>query len=272
MKVAFWSNVRGKSCVTSNLACMSVLSALGRPGRRTIIFENHKNIINLGNTYFRPSSETVNEHTNYMAMTGMDKVLQFVRQDEALPEERFYRYTKELLGRQLCYLPAMSVSSPDILEYQMSRECKRTLRYLEQYGDVVLVDTSPAPLESSRKILQEADVVVVNLVQNESMLSHFFRNYSDIQKKAFYIIGNYEREQALDKRAIIQHYGVGNHQIGTVPHHGEYADALSSGRLVSFLSENYLCGRENPNYSFMTAVRETEALFWDRLGEKGNKG
>ena len=41
MKIAFWSNVRGHSGVTSNLACISVLSALSCPNERTIVFEKH---------------------------------------------------------------------------------------------------------------------------------------------------------------------------------------------------------------------------------------
>ena len=56
MKIAFWSNVRGHSGVTSNLACISVLSALSCPNERTIVFENHKNIVNLGSTYYHPQS------------------------------------------------------------------------------------------------------------------------------------------------------------------------------------------------------------------------
>ena len=57
MKVAFWSNGRGRSCVTSNLACVSVLSVLNCPKERTIVFENHKNIVNLGSTLFHQTSD-----------------------------------------------------------------------------------------------------------------------------------------------------------------------------------------------------------------------
>lgn len=266
MKVAFWSNVRGKSCVTSNLACISVLSALRCPGRRTIVFENHQNIINLGNTYFSPYSDnTVNEHSNYSVITGLEKIFQFVKQGEVLPEDSFFRYTKDFLGRQLFYLPTESIHNADILEYQMSKECRRTLDYLERYGDMVFVDTTAAPLASSRKILQEADIVVVNLVQNPSMLSHFFRNYSDVRKKAFYLIGNYEEERTLNKRAIMQEYGIMENQIGTVLHHSGFADALSNGQLIPFLLRNYYCGQGDENYSFIAAAKEAEQLFYNQI-------
>lgn len=270
MKVAFWSNVRGKSCVTSNLACISVLSALRCPGRRTIVFENHQNITNLGNTYFSPYSDNiVNESTNYSVSTGLEKIFQFVEQGELLPEDRFFCYTKDFLGKQLLYLSSESIHNADMLEYQMSKECCRTLDYLEKYSDMVFVDTSAAPLASSRKILQEADIVVVNLVQNPSTLSHFFRNYSDIRKKAFYIIGNYEEERTLNKRAIMQEYGIMGNQIGTVLHNSGFADALSNGQLIPFLSKNYCCDPYDENYPFIAAAKEAEQLFYNHVWNKG---
>lgn len=271
MKVAFWSNVRGKSCVTSNLACMSVLSALRCPGRRTIVFENHQNMINLGNTYFRPYSDnTVNESTNYSVITGLEKIFQFVEQGELLSEDRFLRYTNDFLGKQLLYLSSESIHNADILEYRMSKECCRTLDYLEKYSDMVFVDTSAAPLVSSRKILQEADIVVVNLVQNPSMLSHFFRNFSDIRKKAFYIVGNYEEERTLNKHAIMQKYGIMEDRIGTVFHNSDFADALSNGQLIPFLSKNYCCNPDDVNYPFINAAKQAEQLFYNHIWNRGD--
>lgn len=266
MKVAFWSNVRGKSCVTSNLACISVLAALGCPERRTIVLENHQNIVNLGSTYFSPQSNgTVNENSGYTVDTGLGKVLQVVEKGERLSEEMFYRYARGYLGKQLFYLPTESVESADALEYQMARKCGRTLRFLEHYGEMILIDTSAAPLESSRRILQEVDLVVVNLNQNKQMLSHFFRNYSALREKAFYLIGNYDDESEMNKYTIMGKYGVPEDEIGTIPHNTQFADAVSGGRLIPFLLKNYRCGEKNVNFSFMRAAKEAEQLIRDRL-------
>lgn len=40
MKIAFWSNSPGKSGVTGNLSCISILSAMSEPSRM-VLFENH---------------------------------------------------------------------------------------------------------------------------------------------------------------------------------------------------------------------------------------
>lgn len=61
------------------LACISVLSALSCPNERTIVFENHKNIVNLGSTYYHPQSAgCVREPMYYQTTSGLEKVLQLV--------------------------------------------------------------------------------------------------------------------------------------------------------------------------------------------------
>lgn len=88
MKIAFWSNVRGHSGVTSNLACISVLSALSCPNERTIVFENHKNIVNLGSTYYHPQSAgCVREPMYYQTASGLEKVLQLVEKEKNFPKK-----------------------------------------------------------------------------------------------------------------------------------------------------------------------------------------
>lgn len=266
MKVAFWSNVRGRSCVTSNLACISVLSALSRPAEKTIIFENHQNIINLGSTLFSQNSDNeVNEVNRYTVEQGLGKVMKLVEEGKILSEECFFRFATDYLGKRLFYLPAGGVWNPDFLEYQMDKDCIRTMNYLELYSDLVMVDTSAASLASSRKILQQADVVVVNLTQNEQMLSHFFRNYASVQAKAFYLIGNYDMDSQLSKSYIVNNYHVQGDRIGTVPHNTQYSDAISSGRIIPFFLKNYECSRNSKNYPFFAMAKEAVELFRNHL-------
>lgn len=138
MKIAFWSNVRGHSGVTSNLACISVLSALSCPNERTIVFENHKNIVNLGSTYYHPQSAgCVREPMYYQTASGLEKVLQLVEKGEELSEENLYGLTKDYLGKRLFYLPSEPVKSSDYLEYYLEREAVRTMECLERLSDMV---------------------------------------------------------------------------------------------------------------------------------------
>ena len=266
MKVAFWSNGRGRSCVTSNLACVSVLSALNCPKERTIVFENHKNIVNLGSTLFHQTSDDgIREPATYQTGSGLGKVLRLIEQGEEISEENLYCFTEDYLGKRLFYLPSEPVKSSDYLEYYLERDAIRTMDFLEKYSDTVMVDTSSAPLASSRKILQKADLVVVNLSQNLQVLSHFFRNYSSIQEKAFYLIGDYDNRSELTRGEIMRRFHIPGSRIGTIPHDSGFSDAISDGKLIPFLMRHYSCCYGDERYPFMAAAKEAVDLFHIRL-------
>ncbi len=267
MKVAFWSNTRGRSCVTSNLACISVLSTLSSSDqRRTIVLENHQNILNLGNALFsQQSRQEVRENKSYQVEYGLSRLLRSMEEGEKISENTVLRYAENFLGKKLFYLPAGGTRNQEMLEYRLERDCVRTIKFLEQYGDLVLVDTAAAPLASSRKILRQADLVVVNLSQNRQMLDHFFRNYSEIRKKAFYLIGNYDEGSELTRGEVIKRYEIPGSQLGIIPHNVQFSDALSDGELIPFLLRNYHCGESDCNYHFMASVKEAADLFERQL-------
>ncbi|MBO5489507.1 MAG: hypothetical protein J5972_06350 [Eubacterium sp.] len=249
MRIAFWSNTRGKTCVTSNLACISILATMNvqQAGGRTILFENHQSIINLGNILFSQISDNmVGQEPVYRAHRGMEEILELLCKgvDSELP---IIQNAKEYLGQKLLYLPTYAYGNSDVLEYRLERGCNELFEYLERYNDLVFVDTSANPLRSSRKILQCSDLIVVNLIQNEAMLSHFFRNYQGIREKAFYLIGNYEEKSCLDRETICGKYGIPRERIAVIPRNLHFSDALSSGRVIDFLAskEKKVLSRED---------------------------
>lgn len=271
MKVAFWSNGRGRSCVTSNLACMSVLSVLNRPDERAIIFENHRNIINLGSTLLNTySNNEIKENSEYHIESGLDKVLRLVESGTEMTEERLHGLSKEFLGRRLLYLPTDEKSAEN-LEYYLEREAVRAMSYMEQHSSVVFVDTTAAPLASSRMILQQTDFVVVNLSQNLQMLDHFFRNFKSIQEKAFYLIGNYDIHSQLTRDVIQKRYHISQERIGVIPHNANFSDAISNGSLIPFLISHYSCKKNDENYEFIRYAREAQDMFRFLTHEKERK-
>lgn len=268
MKVAFWSNARGKSCVTSNLACISILSILSSDSldKRTIIFENHQNMINLGNVLISPNSKNeVRENNHYCVEQGLSQVLCHIENGRKMTGKEIFHYSEQYLGKQLFYFPSAGVRNAELLEYQLERECVQAMQYLERYSSRVFIDTASTALASSRKILQQADVIVVNLSQNQWTLEHFFGNYSSIQKKAFYVIGNYDADASLTRGKIIQKYGIPGKKIAVIPHCAQFSDALSEGMTIPFLLGNYYCGEENPNYCFIQEAKEAVQLFENHL-------
>lgn len=259
MKIAFWSNSPGKTGVTGNLACISILSAMYQPSEM-VLFENHVNINNLGSTFLNQNSyDRLQEKSLYFVENGLGRILSYCDMGDQIHSGMIYRTSLSVFNQEVFYLPTGGINK-DLLEYRLNRHAAEVLQLLEHFYSTVCIDLSSSSLESSRKILKEADLVVVNLCQNNQLLSHLFRNFSEIRKKAFYVIGNYDARSVITKSDIVKRFGLPGAVVGTIPYNRRFADALTKGQVIPFLLKNYSCARENVNYDFMSAVKETVCL------------
>lgn len=259
MKIAFWSNSPGKTGVTGNLSCISIVSAMYHTSEM-VLFENHANINNLGSTFLNPNSyDRLQEKNSYFVENGLGRVLSYCDMGDIVNAGMVYRTCLSVFDQRVFYLPGGGMNR-DLMEYRLRKHAGDVMEMLERVYPTVCVDISSSSLESSRKILKEADLVVVNLCQNNQQLSHFFRNFSEIQKKAFYVIGNYDSRSEITKHDIVKRFGLPGFMVGTVPYNRRFADALTKGNVIPFLLKNDSCGKGNVNYEFMSAVKETVCL------------
>ena len=260
MKIAFWSNSPGKSGVTGNLSCISILSAMIQPSKM-VLFENHSNINNLGSMFLNQNSyDKLKEENSYFVENGLGRILNCCDMGDDVSSGIVLRTCLSVFDQRVFYLPPGGMNR-DLLEFRLNRHAENVMDLLEQVCGTVCVDLSSSSLESSRKILKKADLIVVNLCQNDQLLSHFFRNFSEIRKKAFYIIGNYDSESIIRKSDIVRRFKLSGNMVGTIPYNRRSADALTKGNVVTYLLKNFSCGMDNINYEFISAARETACLF-----------
>lgn len=259
MKIAFWSNSPGKSGVTGNLSCISILSAMIQPSKM-VLFENHSNINDLGSMFLNQNSyDKLKEENSYFVENGLGRILNCCDMGDAASSGIVFRTCLSVFDQRVFYLPPGGMNR-DLLEFRLNRHAEDVMDLLEQVCGTVCVDLSSSSLESSRKILKKADLIVVNLCQNDQLLSHFFRNFSEIRKKAFYIIGNYDPESIIRKSDIVRRFELSGNMVGTIPYNRRFADALTKGNVVTYLLKNFSCGADNINYEFISAARETVCL------------
>lgn len=226
-----------------------------------VLFENHVNMNNLGSTFLNQNSyNRLQEKHSYFVENGLGRILSYCDMGNLVNAGMVYRSCLSVFNQRVFYLPTGGTNQ-DLMEYRLKRHAGEVMALLEQVYPMVCIDISSSSLDSSRKILKEADLVVVNLCQNNQQLSHFFRNFSEIQKKAFYVIGNYDSKSEITKSDIVKRFGLPGYMVGTIPYNRRFADALTKGKVIPFLLRYYDCGKENANYEFMSAVKETACLF-----------
>lgn len=264
MKVAFWSNAKGGAGVTSNLACISVASVL-KYSHKAILFENHCQKNKLDNILrYHSSNYQLKEESNYkIGEIGLGQVIedayQVYTEASQVSTQVTYEIKKafiEILDNSLYYIPPSNITNTRTFDFDLYYKIKPMLEVFETLADITYIDTSNKNNLSSKIILDEADLVVVNLAQNNSMIQHFFDNYSSILHKCVFIIGNYRKKAKLNIKKISKTHLIDQSSIATIPYNVEYQDAVTHGNVVEFLMRNFSCKRNNPNYNFIKEVKQ----------------
>lgn len=285
MKIAFWSNTGGNSGVTSNLACISVASAM-EYSYKAILIENHcqKNKLENVLRYNRANYHLCEEDNDQIKHVGMNYIMnqlsngkfesqlfdhasKSIREEKRLEEESklIEEASIEILSNSLYYIPTSNGSNIETFEYDIYGSINHILKVLDSFADITYIDTSNKHNLSSKIILEEVDLVVVNLVQNSSMIQNFFENYSSILSKCVFLISSYHKESSININNISKTHFINKSNIATIPFNVEYQEAVIQGTIVEFLSRNYTCKRTNPNYNFVHAVKKAVYMIINNL-------
>lgn len=256
MKIAFWSNANEKCNVSANLAAISVASVIRYP-YSVIVIENRLKDNSLGKaftdrTHFNAFHEV---GTNYYDGTGIEGLLRKIYRGNYNSDILKY-HLREIIDKHLYYIPQSKVIHNEIFEYEFDRCIYQLFDMIEHYTDICLIDTASHESLSAKTILDESDLIVVNLCQNQNILEDFFANYSSLLSKAVFIISNYDCHSFFNSKRIALTYQIPWENIIVIPPNISYQNAFSNGSVVAYISRNYSCIKENPNYIFIQSVKK----------------
>lgn len=255
MKIAFWSNANEKCNVSANLAAISVASVIRYP-YSVIVIENRLREDGLGKAFIGRNQRNLSQEvgTNYYDGTGIEGLLRKIYRGNYSDDILKY-HLKEIIDKHLYYIPQSRVIHNELFEYEFDHCIYPLFQMLGQYADICLIDTASHESLSTKTILEEADLIVVNLCQNKTILEDFFVNYSSMLAKAVFIISNYDCSEALSSKRIAAAYQISRDNIIAIPQNLFFQNAYSNGSVVAYISRNYSCVRENPNYIFIQAIK-----------------
>ena len=245
--------------MTTNLGCISSMTALSRQGK-SVLLENHYSIRGLGDILLPPErNDELREYGGYFSHSGIEYVMKRMYSGE--PGEKLIHQTAvPLLFNAMLYLPQGKIVNKEVFDYEFHLVQKEMFSILEQMADYIFVDTETNQNLSSRVLLSEADLVVVNLDQEPGHLKDFFENYSSIQDKAVYVIGNYKSELPWNLNKICKEYAIPGDKIGIVPYHMDLEDAMLQGKLLQFLNCNYYKAPDRETEEFMRYVKRAAGM------------
>jgi hypothetical protein len=308
MNIAFWTSAKGGSGVTSNLACISVASAM-EYAYRALLIESHHQKNTLGNVLrYQQVSKAKEEGYNFRR-TGMDYIINEFsaqhyyndftdqplkairnkligeeeetrmsstesRQTAKSPKEKsqiFKEAALEILDNYVYYVPNSEQINKNTFDYNLYDNIKDILDASDTFADITYIDTSNANSLSSKIILEEVDLVVVNLTQSATMIKYFFDNYSSILNKSVFLISSYNKNSNLNINKISKTYSINKSNIAAIPYNIDFQEAVSQGRVVEFLSSHYACKRINPNYHFVREVKKAVYMIFKNIENLGKE-
>jgi hypothetical protein len=208
VKIAFWSNAYEQSAALSDLAAISVTAVMRYP-YTVAVMENHLGRYNLGCAYLGNGRASLFKEvgTNYYEGGGIEGLLRRIYRGDKRPCI-LKPYLKEVISRHLYYIPQSGVIHNELFDYEFYYNSDTLFNLMEENFDISFIDTTPQYNLSSRTILEEADLIVVNLGQNRIYLEDFFTNYSSLIPKAIFIIGNYSTQSILSCRKLSRLYEI----------------------------------------------------------------
>lgn len=274
MKIAFWSNLRRKCGVTTNLACMAAMTAISGMGR-SILLENHYNINSLGTILMAPEKVAVlREKGEYYNKYGIEYLLKRIYTGES-GDILIHKASVPLLYSSIFYLPQSYIVNKEVFNYEFELVHTELFRCLEQFSNHVFIDTETNGNSSSIAILQEADLLVVNLNQDIASWKSFFGNYQSLAEKCVFLIGQYRPEFGWDMTRIRRKFRIPRNRLGVIPYNMELQSAMSDGRTLQFLNRNYLRNSHSENELLMRELKRSASMLREniiRIRKEGGNG
>ncbi|MDF2544366.1 MAG: putative rane protein [Herbinix sp.] len=248
--------------MSSNLAAISVASVLRFP-YEIVLLENHLCKHNLGNSLKSGSlTDTLREvGSYYYEGGGMEGLLRRIyRGDHNNEISRNYR--RALINNHLDYIPQGKIIHHELFDYEFSNNCNSLFQFLERSTDILMVDCHHNL--SSKTILEEADLIVVNLTQNSDILEDFFLNYPSLISKSIFIISKYHPHSNYHSKRISQQYNIPIELITLIPYNEMFSEAIHNGNLIEFIFSHYHCDKSDENYYFIQGIKKAAYMIIKR--------
>lgn len=250
--------------MTSNLAAISVASVLLYQ-KTAFIWENHIQLKNMERIFCGYETHTVVKEAEvyYYHHKGMEFLIKKLY--AGIPQENEVRNASiSFLNKHLYYLPQNRVKNTEVFEYELQEVLQNLLQTTEQSADVLYIDTVSHQL-TSKVILEQSDLIVVNLNQDIQIIQHFFENYESLLGKSVFLIGNYQPESRYHLYNLQRKYHIATEDIATIPYHIPFRDAIVSGTVIPFLSRNFYCAKGDIHFYFMQQLKQAVHMIGRKL-------
>lgn len=261
MKALFWAPVHGQPGTTSNVLVTSLITGL-HFRKKGIITQSQFNYNNLEAPLIDANSDNI-QFRKFFSEIGIDALARNFK-CEKLTKDWLGNCCTEIPNSNMVLLPGTTQTIRETFDYEMDKVLPPLLKAMEEHIGIIFVDTSSGSNHLSLKLMENADIVIVNLCQNINVIDLYFNKYKDtLPEKIFYLFGNYDYRSKYNLSNLRKRYGkyINSKNSGVIPYNTGFRDSQIDGKVAEFLRLNLNSKRNDPNYYFMQkAIRSTEKM------------
>jgi len=249
-RVIFWSPLHGQG-QTGNLHIISIIMSL-LCRKKVLMMRTHFAM----NNFEEPL--TGRRPEEFFRDIGMDAAVMYSKMD-CLTGGILESCCITFSGTNLLLLPGTEIMNYETYERDICSHLSRMIENAEKYVDVVMVDANCGDDEMSFRLMEEADVIIVNLTQKEYAIRRLFTGYGELldkHKNIFYLFGNYDRNLGCNMVNFRRKYSryVNSRNLGAIPYCSKIADAQNECRILDML-EKELAGRKETDEIRLKKIR-----------------
>ncbi len=249
MKIVFWSPIHGQTGMTSNILVISLLCAIAYK-KCSLVTQTHFNYNNLEAPLIERNSKPASD---YFMDVGIDAIVRNFKA-ERLERELIENCCINLQNTRLSLLPGTTKTNRATFDYDIGTTIPIVFKEMNQFYDCMFIDTNPGMKELSIRLMQEAELTVINLSQNLEIVNLYFQHYDKlISGRKFFLFGAYDVNSKYNINNIRKKYSViTKANSGVIPYNTAYKDAQIESRVIEFIKKNLNADSLSDNHYFIS--------------------
>lgn len=151
-------------------------------------------------------------------------------------------------------------------------ECVVTGRFIREQPDMfALCDCGTGLKGRRRHFLWHADLVVVNLKQENGCVEQFFEENFHIAKNLMFLFGGYDCEENADMAYLNRIYRIESERIGIIPYNSEFGQAIENGVSDVFIAKELCAPTSYANEQFIRSLQTAVTRMMSGIGYEFNR-
>lgn len=280
MKIAFWSEQKGAG-TAFNLAVIACASVCLHPLSVAVVsggyydeelerkfFGGSRNIPKITDIPAGCGQEATlaAETQEFFMDSGLACLLRKERQED-LTETVVKANMRQVVKDRMYCLPANAGREYEwwYHDYRFVR-MGRVLDAVESYFDVVFIDCGSRQDDYAKKVLNEADICVLNILQDADSIGKYYRSPPEFKGEIFFLLGKYFSSSLYNRENLQRIYRVEDRRLGAIPYNPQLHAAEQMGRIDNFVEHSVSSGIKGKDTEFERELARTTNLILKMAG------